>query len=486
MRRIAILQCVWLTCWCPVKWAVGEKRRKKDDDESRVQMLHHSFANPLSFDTVLNDWAVSGASLVERERLLLHPSVPERAAFAWNKFPLLTNNFEVIVHFRSQNPKAQNDAGAKQVPDQSFACWYVYDNVTSSYNETSLIQAESWKAGMEEAGMTLSGAKAKFHGFGAIMSMTDGKAKPRSVISALWNSGDKELKYSEDVPTSDAKAADFRNTMNPAQLKIRVTPTSIEGHFKESPSLSWNEGFKLDRSSDPVKAGGYIGFSAWSGANTEGAEPDLVYITKVEAYNLDTTSIGEEMKDVSAEIQEAYREMLTDEKRHFMDQKSQTDHLARLSKMLSEHTEAAKPADKKIFEDLQNLTVRMSRLGDDCKTLTKEVQVLVGDEEKGEGLEIAKKEIIGLRRLFIKDSESHREQLNKVHKNIAEVKSKHLDAAKPEAFIGVAKQSADLEVSVQNRSTMMTWMMLIIIVAVIVIGVLMWNKMSYYEKKHFI
>mmetsp|Transcript_132985 Transcript_132985/g.231160 ORF Transcript_132985/g.231160 Transcript_132985/m.231160 type:complete len:483 (+) Transcript_132985:144-1592(+) len=482
MHRLVILHCVWLTCWCPIKWAVGAPRRKKDGDESKVQMPHHSFAVPLDFNEVLNDWSISGASLVERERLLLHPSVPERAAFAWSKMPLHTNNFEVTVHFRVVGTKDSSSL----VPDQSFAFWYVYENVSNVYNETKLIKARLWKEGMQDEGMTLSGAKANFNGFGAILSMTDGSAKSRPVVSGLWNDGSKELKYGEDVPTSGAKGVDFRNTLNPAQLKIRVTPTSIEGHLKQSPSLSWNECFKLDRSSDPVKTGGYIGFSAWSGRASDTLMPDLVSIAQLEVYNYDETSIGEEM-DVSKEIQEAYRQMLTDDSRHFVDQKSQTEHLSRLIKLLEQHSESAQPADAQMFQDLQGLHDRMGRLGDDCKTLTKEVQVLVGTRgTSGETLDTMKNEIVGLRRILIKDSATHRQKLDAVHKNIAEVKQKHADASNPAALKEVVKQSGELEEHVQTRSNVMTGMMAVIIVAVIVIGVLMRNKMNYYEKKHFV
>lgn len=472
---------LWLLLWCPLERALaGDKkaRKKKDEDsDKKVALPHHSFAVPLAYEEFLGDWAVSGASLAERERLLLHPSVSERAAFVWSKQPLKTNDFEATVHLRVVGPK-----GLEKAPvDQSFAVWYVEENVTAGYNDTDLIKAATWKIGMEEKGMTLSGAKAKFKGFGAVLSITDGKASPKSVISGIWNDGDRELKYGSDVPASNAKAIDFRNTMNAAQLRIRVTPTSIVGFFKQSPSLSWNECFNIDRSKEPLKPGGYIGFSAWSG--TPGAEvvPDMVSIMQLEMYNFDTTSIGEEMKDVSKDIQEAYREMLTDEHRHFHDQKSQTEHIERLTTMLKQHAEANKPADEKLFQDLEGLQGRMGKLDEDCKTLTKELQVVVG----GEGVGLSD-HIIGLRRLFVKDSVQHKDKLEMVQKKMSDVKQKHIEASNPETFTKVIADSEKLQKTAVASSFQTLWMLLAIVVAIAIIGGLMYNRMHYYERKHFL
>jgi len=472
---------LWLLLWCPLEALAGDKksRKKKEDDaDKKVALPHHSFAVPLAYDEFLSDWMVSGASLAERERLLLHPSVSERAAFVWNKQPLRTNNFEATVHFRVTGPKSLD----KAVKDQSFAMWYVEENVTAGYNDTELIKAASWKAGLTERGMTLSGGKTTFKGFGAILSMTDGQAKsPKSVVSAIWNDGDRKVHYGQDVPAANAKPIDFRNTMNAAQLRVRFTPASITGFFKQSASLSWNECFKIDRSEKPVKPGGYIGFSAWSGTAGTDVVPDMVTIQQLEVNNFDTNSIGEEMTDVSKDIQDAFRDMLTDEHRHFDDQKSQTEHLERLTSMLQQHSETNKPADEKLFQDLEGLQGRVGKLDEDCKTLTKELQVVVGGE--GAGLQ---HHIIGLRRLFVKDSAHHREKLDMVQTKITVVKQKHIEASKPEMFTKIISDSEELQNTAVASSSQTLWMLLAIVIAIGVIGLLMYNRMHYYERKHFL
>jgi len=488
---------VWLLLLCPVERTFA-KPKKKEKEVDKIALPHHSFNVPIAFEEFLNDWSVSGASLVERERLLVHPSVLERAGFVWSKAPLLTNDFEATLHFRVVGPKGME----KTVSDQSFAIWYVYDNVTAGYNETAMVKAPSWKAGLEEFGMTLSGAKAKFNGFGAILSMSDSQSGTlKSSVSGISNDGGSELSYGNggNVPASNAKVVDFRNTLNAARFKLRVTPTSVEGHLKLSQSLSWNECFKIDRTKNPVEAGGYIGFSAWSGTQTwaPGAEPakvsDLVSFSQLEVHNFDTTVVGEDIsKDVSKDIQEAYREMLIDDNRHFSDQKSQSDHLTRLTRMLIQHVDTSKPADELMFQELYRLKQRVGKLDEDCKTLTKELQVLVNpDGSKGKGAKAGghgeiKDSIIGLRRLLTTDGEKHTQKLEMVQKKMTEVKQKHIDASKPEMFADVVGHGEKLQATVKSSSSQTTWMLLAIVFAIVLIGGLMWNRMTYYERKHFL
>eukprot|EP00448_Togula_jolla_P026421 CAMPEP_0170649804 /NCGR_PEP_ID=MMETSP0224-20130122/45481_1 /TAXON_ID=285029 /ORGANISM="Togula jolla, Strain CCCM 725" /LENGTH=439 /DNA_ID=CAMNT_0010981457 /DNA_START=1 /DNA_END=1320 /DNA_ORIENTATION=+ len=439
-------------------------------------MLHHSFAAPLEHEDLLNDWMLSGASLFERNRMLVHPSVPDRLGFLWSKMPLLTNNFEVIVHF-----KVAGEQDSAKIPrDQSFAVWYVEENVTAAFNESRLIEASSWTDAMKDMGLTLSGYRGDFKGFGTVMSMaTSPKAQP--VFSYIENDGKRKLVYGTDLPAKDARAMDFRNTVNAAQLRIRVKPEMVQAEFKQSPSLSWNSVFKKHRSDAHVPSSGYLGFTAWSGSG-EGVVPDMVTVTQVEVYNYDDTSIGEEMKDVSGKIQQAYWEMLKDENRHFIDQKSQTEHLKRLSTMLNDHVKASMPSEEKLFEELEDLEFRMSRLENDCKTVVKEVEILVNPTMK-RGPGSMKDDIMGLRRMLVSDTAHHKEKISHVQKNLAEVKQK---GNSPMSLGVIATHTEKLERTVQSRSSQMNWLLLTLVACVLAIGYLIWKRMRYYEKKHFI
>lgn len=454
-------------------------------------MARHSFIAPLDYMSLLDDWALSGASLFERERLLVHPGVPDRMGFVWSKLPLLTNDFEVIFHFRAIGEKDTE----KIALDQALAFWYVYENMSDSFNETTAIRADTWKGGALEQGFNLIGSKGQFNGFGAVLSWADVNNNPFPVVSSVTNDGSRTLAYGKDVPTSSSTKTEFRNTPTPAQIKIRVKPDAIEGFSKQSPSDSWNECFKIDRTTDPVKPGGYIGFTAQSGSPPEGGASDLVSIVEVDVNNFDENSVGEDMKDVTSKIHDAYKDMLTDEGRHFKDQKAQKDQLEKLTTMLSDHLHATKPVEMKLFEQLEMLEMRMDRLGADCQTLTKEVQVLMANGGKGQPgpedlhrktVEGFKNDIIGIRRHLVKASASYQHTMDTVQKNTGEVKAKVAQTKPSEVLATIQEQSNQLSRTVNSRGTQMSWMLICLLAAILAIGYLMWNRMTYYEKKHFI
>lgn len=444
-------------------------------------MPHHSFISPMEYSSLLDDWSVSGASIFERTRLLVHPGVPKLAGFAFNKWPVLTNDFEVLFHFR-----VAGDRETAAVPqDQALAFWYTAENVSASYNETVNIKAANWGEGLQAQGMNFVSGRSTFDGFAIVLAMGGSGKKPS--VSFIPNDGSKTLSFDKDVPSPKSKEMDFRNTLNAAQFKLRVMPNKIEGYIKQSPSLAWNECFVVDHA---VKVGGYIGFSAWSGTGNPGrVSSDLASLLEVEVSNFDENSIGEDMKDVSMQIQEAYRQMLTDENRHFVDQKSQTEHLTRLLSMLGEHLAVAKPEDDRLLAQIHSLTSRVDTLGADCKTLQTEAHLLLGKDgvqTQGDGVMSLKQEIVGLRRALVKDTATQRQKLDAVHKNVAEVREHHTKAKSGLSFSVLAKQTEALEKTVTSRGRQMSWMMVVMIIAVLGIGALMYNRMYYYEKKHFI
>jgi len=429
-----------------------------------------------------------GSSVVETERLLLHVNEPEKAAFIWSKAPILTNDFEVIMHLRVTGDKDISNV----VKDQSFALWYVYENVSAAFTNEKLSAAPKRSDGSfapSDLGMGFVSSKPKFKGLGAVFSMVDGKDTPKAVVSGIWNNGDRELAYGagKDVPTPDAKAIDFRNTLNAAMFRLRVTPTSITGELKQSKSLSWNECFSINRTESPVETGGYLGITAWSGSTSPPSTSDQIAITQLEVSNFDSTSIGEEMTDVSMAIQEAYREMLTDEKRHFVDQKSQTDHLKRLEDMLAEHLNTTKPADQKMFQELEGLQDRVKQLDEKCSTLTKSLQVVVdGENNSDSGSTVLTQEIIGLRRLLTKDNEEHRQLFDKVGKKMEKLQQHKKETGEKVQKVKIlAKEQRDLDeqIGTRGRRNMRLWILIISFCGVF--GYVLFTQFQKYEKRTF-
>jgi hypothetical protein len=478
---MSLAWALYSLCLCLLlEAAAGKGKKKPKDDGTKINLAHHSFMVPLQYESMLNDWTVSGASLVETARVLVHPGVAERYAFLFGKQPILSNDFEAIVHFRTVGTKKTEEFS----PDQSFGMWYVQENISAGYDELKAKQAKSWQDGLDEMGMKFMGFKSKFKGVGAVLSTADAQKNPKAVVSGIWSDGQTDMVYGKDVPTPTAKAVDFRNTMNPAQFKLRVTPTSVEGYLKQSASLSWNECFKIERN---MTAGGYLGFTGWSGTATSGKASDLVAILQLEVNNYDTTSIGEQMHDVSKSIEDAYRDMLTDDKRHFVDQKSQSDHLVRLETMLQNHIDACSTAEKKMFQEMQVLEGRVQGLGEGYSTVVKELQVLVTPqgEVQGAGSDGLQDTIVGLRRVLVKDSAKHKEKTESMLEYISEIKKRHNRVVDSTAFAEVSKSSDNVEVAVVKSSIQRLYMLLTIVACILLIGYLLFNRMQYYERKHF-
>jgi hypothetical protein len=309
------------------------------------------------------------------------------------------------------------------------------------------------------------------------------------MASFVTNNNTKEFAMGVDVPGTASKPVDFRNTLNAAQLRVRVSTEEVTVNFKQSPSLSWNELFRISRTADKTGAvvpdSGFVGLTAWSGSHADAESPDIVVVDRVETLNLDENSVGEELKDVAATIQEAYREMLTDENRHFVDQKSQTEHLSRLTTMLSDHIGTIAPVERGLFDSLSQLNGRLTSLEEGCRTLAREIEVLVNLAGQA-GVGELKSGIKGFREMLAKYSDGHHKKLDLARSSILEVKKKHQQTNNDEAVGMITIQTKHMEETVAQRGSQMTWMLGCLIGCIVVIGCLMYNKMHYYEKKHFI
>lgn len=239
-----------------------------------------------------------------------------------------------------------------------------------------------------------------------------------------------------------------------------------------------------------------MGFTAWSGTKVEGTTSDLVQITQVDVVNMDETSVGEEL-DASDDMKAAYKEAFADKNNNFEDQKAQTVHLVKLASMLEEYTDSTKPAEESLYGKLQAFENRVHILGTQCKDEVQEVKLLMADAGAAQGItgpgahkagvDAMVNEIIGLRRLLVKDSASHRQKLDAVSKNVAEVKEKSGQEGNRDGLLSQISQQSDvLEQTVQSRGSHMSLMFFFLVAVVVVIGWMMYNRMRYYENKHFI
>mmetsp|Transcript_20783 Transcript_20783/g.45052 ORF Transcript_20783/g.45052 Transcript_20783/m.45052 type:complete len:516 (-) Transcript_20783:49-1596(-) len=449
--------------------ATPQHRRK--EESAAVLLPHHSFTQPMEYSSLLEDWSLSGASLFERERLMMHPGVPNLAGFAFNSGRLLTSLWK-------QSMALVFSGGREPTEGQSMAFWYVQENISYSYKESTVIKAPSWREGLDQLGMTFHGMKPRFDGFGVIFLTKGASGKP--TVKVVLNDGTK------DVPDTIAEVdtVDFRNMPDPVLFNLRVKANEMVGEMTIPTKQEATQIFQVPLATR-MKSGGFVGLTAWSGA---APMPDLVSVQRFEILNTDETVTGEELRDVSAQIQEAYREMLTDEHRHFLDQKSQTDHLVRLTSLVSDHLSTSKRAEESLAMQIQALSGRVHRLGESCRELRKETDLLLGQHDQGGGgLGSLKEQIQGLRHIFNKEGAHAQKKLDAVAKNIQQVKSRHESMPEnSQRMSAIAEQGLILEQTVSSRGTQMTGMMIVLVVSIVGIGLMMWRRMNYYEKRNFL
>merc|ERR1711971_35163 len=197
---------------------------------------------------------------------------------------------------------------------------------------------------MGSQGFKFLGSKARFDGFGVVMSPSAGHTR-RPSISFIRNDGRRELNAIHDLPAPDAKIMSFRNTRDSAVLRIRVKHNTIEGDLQLGPNEAKQEIFRTHLK-DPIGKGGFIGLTAASGSADGGAVPDRVTVSEVRVLNYDETSIGEAMYEADRSTQHKYEELIDESHHHFADQKAQTSHLKQLTDMIEDHLQHTSPIEE--------------------------------------------------------------------------------------------------------------------------------------------
>merc|ERR1712032_300598 len=127
----------------------------------------------------------------------------------------------------------------------------------------------------------------------------------------------------------------------------------------------------------------------------------------------------------------------------------------------------------------------MDKLGTECKTRVVETRLLMtSDPQASTGhqanskaaVESMKNEIIGLRKVLAKDSATHRQKLDAVQKNVAEVKDRQSRVSNVDGTLNaIQQQSISLESTVEARGWQMSGMMFFLLAVIVVIGFLMYN-----------
>uniref|UniRef100_A0A0G4IFK3 L-type lectin-like domain-containing protein n=1 Tax=Chromera velia CCMP2878 TaxID=1169474 RepID=A0A0G4IFK3_9ALVE len=434
------------------------------------QLARHSFASPFGYDTMAN-WNMAGASILNKQHLVLMPGVPDRFGEIWHKDPIRTGKFMVEFDFLVKGP------GNSLAP--GFAFWYVYEDFNkvrpsdNNYND--------W---------TLFGYKPTFKGLGTFFSNYDHQGKFRPFIGPAYHHGRTDFRFPTDIDEREVSKVDFRNGETPLSARITVTDQGVKCDLRLSPGARWFNAF-FDHEIQ-LEAGGYIGFSAHSGPEGSLAEQsDKVMIFNLQVTNLDPNVKGEE--DIQHEVHapsQPHPDVLHEHaKQHSgdLEAKDGQEAVQGLTRLLYKHISESQPRERVIQKTISTLENQIDKLTKDIEALGTEVRSATGASHE-DAVRAMKHELSGMRTMLARDAQKAQHTLTELHKVV--------EAQSPAEGLGVDGGSADEEVerlqqqtqalseAVAGGSAFFTWVFLAVVVIVIAAAVLIYRKQRAMEKKH--
>jgi len=464
---------------------------EEEEEHPGWMLVRHSFEKTLTYDDRLGDWLSSASTMALRNRVQLMPPVPDRYGLFWNKRAASTKNFEVTFNFRAM-PQRKGKA-----EDGLFALWISPDNFTATYDEQSIVTMRNWTQGLHDAGLTFISNRPTFRGLAVIFLGLDRKGAQRPSVTAVMCDGKSELKMSDYPEKKDAqvghhqtKYIDWRKP--DVEVKIRAMFGGVVvGSIKIGKSKQHQEIFRLPAEEAGSWMENYFGFSGWTGSDSY-LELDM---SRIQMRNFDLKRVGEEkqagdsadgMDEEFGDV-EKWKEVLEQEKR-YIDQKSQKEAVERLTNLLGDYVDRYNKMGEKVKSELIYLEKRMA-------SLDAEVNFLIGsshavDPESG-ALDVSSLQdhIRGIKTILTKDRDSHSDKITEVHSVAKILKEKGGDVLGSEGRAkveSIAAASKSLEKHVESGASQTSWLLMVLIVAVCVLGLLFLNRMRYYEKKHYI
>merc|ERR1711920_521893 len=202
---------------------------------------------------------------------------------------------------------------------------------------------------------------------------------------------------------------------------------------------------------------------------------------------------GEEAVDILAddssdwEKSEWYK-TLTEEKR-YASQASQAEAVQRLTKLLKDHVDRFDGLGEKLKQEIVSMEGRLDTLGKDVATYLAAAQSF-STESQTMDPQVVKDHIVGIRTVLTKGQAQVDEKLNHVHEAAKTLKDNkggaQLTGESKARVERVHEQAKTVQDSAHRSATQTNTMLLVLVIAVFGLGCLFWNRMQYYEKKHYI
>ncbi|KFG34350.1 lectin family protein, partial [Toxoplasma gondii RUB] len=460
------------------------------------------------------DWDVAMATVPAESYLVLTPAVSNRTGQFWHRRPLKTSNFEIQFGFGVYgDDAAYMDIAAGRAPrpgevthlvgkPEGFALWYVYDEYAKVFPK-SVEEEKEW---------TLFGYKNRPRGLGVFFKMFDRYGQLRPSISIFYNEyGNRVLDASRDIPLPAGVFYKYRNLPEPAVFKLAAGPGGVVGEIRTSSGGAWLTCFHLK--DVRLKAGGFLGFTAYNGPEASSLVPpsagvekqgggiaDLVVLYFVKVWNLDLSVRGEDDAAVAQELTDIpVDDMLKAHSVH-RDDKALADALKHLTRMMYKHIAEQTPREQAMQRTINSLFSHVTRLSTELREMKKEIISHLqatpslaksgADSKAGGGAEHAlhtvRTELHGLKNLLAQHSQIHRDSLHTLQQKVEAARSTGSAGAVAPELRELANRARELEATIAAKEHFSFFMTIGMILVLLAFALFVWKRFRDMEKKHLL
>ena len=410
----------------------------------------HSFTQQTSLNVFTSRWSNFGTSVPLKSHIILSPSVSDRWGAQFHKHPLLTDTFEVKF---SLNLKKSTTA----MPAQSFALWYVKENVTAAIPHELASAGAQVGDILKQTGFSFAGYRGRFEGVGIVFSYL-----PRPTISVAVNDGSREFR-SADLPLSDSAAFDFRK--NPrVEIRLLFEKAKVTVFVRENGNSAWSE--IVSAKFPGLAAGGYLGLTGVVEKDERlTGTADVVMIDDFIVENLDLSQKGEEAISVSAQV--TADDNLLGDHGEVADHKALKILTRNIYRLISE-TEKPRHAT---LNAVKTINSRLDAIDKSIENLKMELNALAGgDLEKH--LTNMKDELLQISKATASSKVAKQSKMDKLMAGRREDQP--------------AAKASKLKDKLTGSGSFLLTLLAIALLGMCAVGLMMWLKVGKWEKKHIL
>lgn len=215
------------------------------------------------------DWNLQGNGIPVKTSLILSTNSSDRGTVLWHNYPVLSNDFEVEFIFDVIGLDRPESIG------QGFAFWYVAQNASASFWEipfsekTRMTETGDWAGYMHSVmGQRIFMGDAKFEGVcvaftPTVNEVTPGEGQYDPNISLMYNNGQEKKMPVQHFANESSKKVNYRN-VGKLLGKIIIKPDKLEV-WMQNPINKSSHDLIGSINGISLKPGGYVGFTAATG-----------------------------------------------------------------------------------------------------------------------------------------------------------------------------------------------------------------------------